>query len=307
MNIFFLFEREYERAPVESIWELKLPVESIKRNLEEICSIHYRSNLWIYTQLKRYEEDLGVRLFRKDSAGCGKDSFYLSIHDRMLTFSQKLHLYVSDKIKAANGAYDKIVNELGGAGGRVRLFLDAGSTIYHLTNILAESSWRDGVRYSICTHNLGALKRLLEPNVNYDRLEVSVPKGRLDPVTYTILGDPAELGASGAYDYVIMGTSYILDGRLYVESVAETEIKAAILKSLAGQKVLLLTKHEFTDQPLPALRPYGSLSDCDFVIVPKHLNPDGVRKQYETVFERYEPMFEPEIIHWNYSILKVRR
>lgn len=307
MNIFFLFEREYERAPVESIWELKLPVESIKRNLEEICSIHYRSNLWIYTQLKRYEEDLGVRLFRKDSTGCGKDSFYLSIHDRMLTFSQKLHLYVSDKIKVANGVYDKIVNELSGAGGRVRLFLDAGSTIYHLTNILAERSWRDGVRYSICTHNLGALKRLLDPNVNYDRLEVSVPKGRLDPVTYTILGDPAELGAAGAYDYVIMGTSYILDGRLYVESAAETEVKTAILKSLTGQKVLLLTKHEFTDQPLPALRPYGSLSDCDFVIVPKHINPNGVRKQYEAVFERYEPMFDPEIIHWNYSILKVRR
>jgi DeoR/GlpR family transcriptional regulator of sugar metabolism len=309
MNIFFLFEREYERSDLESIWELRLPVERVKKELEEICSIHYRSNLWIYTQLRRYEEDLGAQLFRKDSTGCPRGSFHLSICDRMLTFAQKQHLYVSDKIKVANGAYDKITNEAADGRGQVRIFLGAGSTIYHLANILAERSWPDtpgGLRYRICTHNLGALRRLLEPAVNYDRLEITLPQGTVDPVTYAILGDPAEL-AGQAFDYLIMGTSYILDGRLYVESAAESVLKAALLRRLEGQKILLLTKHEFTDQPLPGLRSYGSLTDYDFVIVPKHPGQGAASKKYESIFEGYESLFEPEIIHWNYTIFKVRK
>lgn len=309
MNIFFLFEREYERSGLESIWELRLPVERVKKELEEICSIHYRSNQWIYTQLRRYEEELGSQLFRRDSAGCGKGSFYLSICDRMLTFSQKQHLYVSDKIKVANGAYDKITNEAGDGRGRVRVFLGAGSTIYHLANILAERSCPGtpgGLAYSISTHNLGALRRLLEPGVNYQLLEVTLPPGTVEPVTYAILGDPAQF-AGQVFDYVIMGTSYVVDGQLYVESAAETELKAALLHRLEGQKILLLTKHEFTDQPLPALRSYGSLIDYDFVIVPRHPEKGAPSKKYETIFEAHASLFEPEIIHWNYAILRVRK
>lgn len=308
MNIFFLFEREYEKSDVEAIWELRLPIERVKSELAEISSIHYRSNLWIYTQLRRYEEDLGARLFRRDSTGCRRGSFFLSICDRMLTFSQKQHLYVSDKIKVANGAFDKITNEAAGNQGPVRVYLGAGSTIYHLANILAERSGPEGgLRYSVCTHNLGALRRLLEPGVNYGRLEITVPRGRVDPVTYAVLGDPAEYARSGGFDYVIMGTSYVLDGRLYVESAVESEVKATLLRQLQGTKILLLTKHEFTDQPLPGLRPYGALSDYDFLIVPRHAAAPGASKKHEAIYERYESLFSPEIIHWNYTILKVRR
>jgi len=310
MNIFFLFEREYERSSAESIWELHLPIESVKQELAEICSIHYRSNLWINAQLRRYEEELGAQLFRRDSAGCRKGSFQLSICDRMLTFAQKQHLYVSDKIKVANGAFDKITNEAGDGRGPVRVYLGAGSTIYHLANILAERSAAEapgGLRYDICTHNLGALRRLLEPGVDYGRLEIAVPRGRVDPVTYAVLGESAEYARAGRFDYVIMGTSYVLEGQLYVESEQESAIKTTLLRELEGQKILLLTKHEFTDQPLPALRPYGSLSDYDFVIVPRHSGAAGARKKYESIYERYEPLFSPEIIHWNYTILRVRK
>jgi hypothetical protein len=250
---------------------------------------------------------LGAQLFRKDSTGCSKGSFYLSICDRMLTFSQKQHLYSSDKIKAANGAHDKITNEA--ADRRVQVFLGAGSTIYHLANILAERSFLDppgGPRYSIRTHNLGALKRLLEPAVNHERLGITLPEGKVDPVTYSILSDPAGL-AGQVFDYLIMGTSYILDGRLYVESAAETDLNAALLQRLGGQKILLLTKHELTDQPLPGLRPFGALGDYNFVIVPRHSGPGGPSKKYETIFEGYQSLFQPEIIHWNYSILKIRK
>jgi len=308
MNIFFLFEREYERSQVESIWELRLPIERVKKELEELAAVHYLSNSWIYTQLRRYEEELGAQLFRKDSSGCGPGSFYLSICDRMLTFSQKQHLYVSDKIKVANGAYDKITNEA--AERSVRVFLGAGSTLYHLANIMAERSCQQppaGPRCSIRTHNLGALRRLLEPAVNHERLAISLPEGRVDPVTYAVLSEPAGLAAQD-FDYLIMGTSFILEERLYVESAADTELNAAFLRRFGGQRILLLTKHEFTDQERPGLKPFGRLADYDCGIVPRHSAPGGgPGKKYEAVFEGYQGRFQPEIIHWNYSILRIRK
>ncbi len=306
INVFFLFEKEYERSQVESILEIKLPIEHIKKELGEISSVHYRSNQWICTQLRRYEEDLGVQLFRKDRTGCKKGSFYLSINDEMLKFYQKQHLYVSDKIKVANGVYDKIINEtVGKKSNEVRIFLGAGSTIFHVANILAEKALEDPVKYVIYTHNLGVLKRLLEPAVDYRKIDVFTPKGQVDPVTYTILGEVDEIDSSIPFDYVIMGTSYILDGRLYVESRKETEIKGVVLSRLRGEKILVLTKHEFTDQPLKGLESYGLLQEYDYVVVPKHSNECEIKKKYERIFEQYQKLFLPEIISWNYTILKV--
>lgn len=306
MNIFFLFERKYEQSNVESIWDIKLPIEDIKNELEEICSVHYRSNLWIYTQLRRYEEDLGVQLFRKDSAGCKKGSFYLSINDNMVEFYQKQHLYVSDKIKVANGIFDKITNEAKlRQAGTVRIFLGAGSTIFHLANILAERASHYSIKFSIYTHNLGVLKRLLEAGVDLENIDVFTTKGQIDPVTYTILGQLDEVDSTIPFDYVIMGTSYVIEGLLYVESGKETGIKDAILHRVEGEKILVLTKHEFTDQPIQGLRPYGAIGDFDSVVVPVHSISNDAKKKHDMVFEHYRNLFEPEIIHWNYMILKV--
>ena len=306
MNIFFLFERKYEQSNVESIWDIKLPIEDIKNELEEICSVHYRSNLWIYTQLRRYEEDLGVQLFRKDSMGCKKGSFYLSINDNMVEFYQKQHLYVSDKIKVANGVFEKIINEARSRqAGTVRIFLGAGSTIFHLANILAERASHYPIKFSIYTHNLGVLKRLLEAGVDLKNIDVFTTKGQIDPVTYTILGQLDEIDSRIPFDYVIMGTSYVVEGLLYVESRKETGIKDAILHRVEGEKILVLTKHEFTDQPIQGLQPYGAIRDYDTVVVPMQSIADDAKKKHDTIFEHYRSLFEPEIIHWNYMILKV--
>jgi DeoR/GlpR family transcriptional regulator of sugar metabolism len=308
MNIFFLFERKYEQSAVESIWTLKLPIEEIKGELEEICSIHYRSNLWIYTQLRRYEEDLGVRLFRKDSTGCRKGSFFLSISENLVEFYQKQHLYVSDKIKVANGVFDKIVNEAQLTNSsEVRIYLGAGSTIFHLANILAERASRYPLKFRIYTHNLGVLKRLLEADVDLKNIDVFTPRGQIDPVTYTILGRLDEADTAVPYDYVIMGTSYINNELLYVESRKETLIKDAILHQMQGKKILVLTKHELIDQPVEGLPSYGSIRDYDSVIVPAHNNADNPKKSYDLAFENYRNLFEPEILHWNYVILKVQK
>ena len=308
MNIFFLFEEEYERSDVESIWDIRIPIEEIKKYLEENYSAIYRSNLWIYTQLRRYEEELGVRLFRKDSAGRKDGSFCLSICDRMLRFYQKQHLHVSKKLKVANAVYDKIINDSAVKKNRpIKILLGAGSTIFHLANILAERSWQDPLKYSIYTHNLGSLKRLVEPSVNYNNIEVFTPTGRVDPVTYTIIGQTNELYESTSFDYIVMGTSWVLDGKLFNESSEEAVIKSAVLKRARGEKILLLTKHEFTDQKLPGLTPYGSLLDYDFVVVPRLNKRPEFKKKYDIIFDGYQDLFTPEIIHWNYPILKIRK
>jgi len=129
--------------------------------------------------------------------------------------------------------------------------------------------------------------------------------GQIDPVTYTILGQLDEVDSAIHFDYVIMGTSYILEKQLYVESREEAEIKSAILHRAKGEKILVLTKHEFTDHPIEGLQPYGSIGDYEYVIVPVHGNEGEAEKSYERIFAQYRSLFEPEIIHWNYTILKV--
>lgn len=308
MRIFFMFEEEYENQDVESIWDIKIPIERIKDYLKDTCNVTYRSNLWVYTQLKRYEEELGVRLFKKEAADNGE--FYLSIYDKMLKFYQKQHLYVSKKIKVANAVYDKIKNDFNAQqekGRRIKILLGAGSTIYHLANIIADKSWNDPIHYSIYTHNLGSLKRLLEPSVNYNTIEVFTPSGKIDPVTYTIIGNPDFLCDAGAYDYIAMGTSYVFNGELFVESKQESTIKNAILKRAEGTKLLILTKHEFTDKKPEGLSSYGYLSDYDYIVVPRISTSGEIRKKYDEIFETYGNIFKPEILHWNYSILKVIR
>jgi len=308
MNIFFLFERKYEQSTADSVWDIKLPIEEIKSELEEICSIHYRSNLWIYTQLRRYEEELGVQLFRKDSAGCNKGSFYLSINDKMVQFYQKQHLYVSDKIKVANGVFDKIINESKmRQATAAKIYLGAGSTIYHIANILIERASDCPLRFGLYTHNLGVLKRLLEAGVDLNNIDVFTAKGQIDPVTYTILGQVEEIDFEIPFDYVIMGTSYVIGGSLYIESEKESGIKEAILHQAKGEKMLVLTKHEFTERSTRGLIPYGKLQDFDSVIAPVHGTYGNADKTHDLIFERYRNLFEPQIMHWNYVIYKVQR
>ncbi|MEW5816562.1 MAG: DeoR family transcriptional regulator [Spirochaetota bacterium] len=307
MSIFYLFEEEYERSNFESIWDIKIPIESVKSYLKKKYQASYRSNLWVYTQLKRYEDELGVKLFRKESDDLKKGNFLLSINDKMIKFYQKQHLYVTQKIKVANGVYDKIKNDIAERklNRPVKILLGAGSTIFHLANIIAERSWEDCQKYSIYTHNLGSLRRLLEPTVNYNNIEVFTPSGKIDPVTYTIIGRKNDLYLSTDFDYIVKGTSFVQDGKLYVESPEEGEQIGVILKQCRGEKILVLTKHEFTDHPLKGLVSYGNLRDCDYIVVPRFNAQSSIKKKSDEIFEQYQNMFSPEIIHWNYIILKV--
>lgn len=307
MKIFYLFSEEHEHSDKESIWDLELPMETVRQYLATEHGVSYRSNQWIYTQLRRYEQEVGVSLFRKIPDGSG-DSFRLALHAPMPRFYQKRHLYVTQRIKVANGAYDKILHEVGARGldRPVRTLLGAGSTVFHLANILAEKSWQDPTRYAIYTHNVGSLQSLLNHRVNYDRISVCVLNGTIDPITYTIVGPDASAFTSVDLDFVVQGTSVIHDGLLYVESEEEFKVKSAILHECSGTKILVLTKHEFRSEPLAGASPFGSLTDYDYVVVPRSsAGEDRPRKRYDEEYESYQSRFEPEIMNWNYTILKV--
>jgi len=307
MKIFFLFSDEQEHTSAESIWDLELPMEQIRQHLLTTHGVSYRSNQWIFTQLRRYEQEVGVELFRK-VPGRSRDEFRLAIHQPMRSFHQKRHLYVTQKIKVANGVYDKIRNEAARREIRrpVRILLGAGSTVYHLATILAEKSWDDENAYSVCTHNVGSLQTLLNHNVNYDRISVSLLNGTIDPITYTIVGQNIRQFMEIDFDFIVQGTSVVCDGKLYIESSEERAVKEAILSNCRGTKILVVTKHEFRSRPLADAEPYGTLSDYDYVVVPRSTQRHELpSKEYDRLFEQYGEWFEPEIVNWNYTILRV--
>ncbi len=307
MHVFFFFSDEQDHTAAESIWDLEVPMERIRQHLAATTGASYRSNQWIYTQLRRYEQEVGAELFSK-LPGRSRDEFRLAIHHPMRSFHQKRHLYVTQKIKVANGVYDKIRNEISrrNIDRPVRILLGAGSTVYHLANILAEKSWEDETSYSVYTHNVGSLQTLLNHNVNYNRISVTVLNGTIDPVTYTIIGSDVSQFTSQEFDFIVQGTSVVHDGKLYIESAEERLAKESILMQCSGTKILVATKHEFRGEPLPGVQPYGELSDYDFVVVPRSSSTgERFEKEYDRVFDRYAHLFEPEIMNWNYTILRV--
>jgi DeoR/GlpR family transcriptional regulator of sugar metabolism len=307
MNVFFFFSEEQDHTAAESIWELEVPMERIRQYLMTKTGATYRSNQWIYTQLRRYEQEVGVQLFRK-LPGTSRDEFTLAIHRPMRSFHQKRHLYVTQKIKVANGVYDKIRNEVARRQIRrpVRILLGAGSTVYHLASILAEKSWQDETEYSVYTHNVGSLQTLLNHNVNYNRISVTVLNGTIDPVTYTIIGSDLSQFTEQEFDFVVQGTSVIHDGKLYIESAEERIAKEVLVRKCHGTKILVATKHEFRGEPIQDVPPYGSISDYDFVVVPRSSSTgERFEKEYDRIFDSYAHLFEPEIMNWNYTILRV--
>ena len=307
MNIYGLFSDEYESTPVKSIWEISLDVKTIIERLEKKYDVTYSSEIWVWTQLKRYEQDLGVKLFRKIKADDGENNFSVALNYPYLNFFQKKHLFVNEKIKVANGIYDKIIESIRFTNKNkpINIFLGAGTLCYHLATIIAGSEELAERKVSIFTNNLGALTKLITPGECNPNMEIIIPEGRIDQVTYTITGSN-ETMTENNFDYIIQGTSCVCDGELYIESTEEQIRKKAILKKTSGMKILALTKKEFSAKPIENSIPYGNVSDYDYLIVPKKGSSSEVKKKYEELFETLSLKLTPEIINWNYEIYKVK-
>jgi len=306
MNVFALFSEEYEKSIHESIWDIVIPIEHVIEYLKEKCEVDYKSSLWLWTQMKRYEEDLGVRLFRKVKEN-NKD-FSIAIYYPFKNFFQKQHLYVTEKIKVANGVYDLLQNAaaLEDRQDRLSIILGAGTLCYHLSAIFAERSWSNKKKYLIHTNNLGALEQLIVPGINNENIRISVPEGAVDPVTQTIIGENNAIYGNSEFDFIIQGTSYVYRNCLYIESVDESLRKREILKKTKGKKILVLTKHEFTDKLPEGMNMFGRISDYDYVVVPKKSTDSSIKKKSERVFEGCSNLFIPKIINWNYEILEIK-
>lgn len=307
MGVLYLFSDVFEGSSAESILDVSIPIAQVRSHLRERFGVEYSSNQWIFTQLRRYEEEVGATLFKKTAARSSNE-FHVALNPNMVEFAQKQHLHVPQKIKVAAGAYDKITMSITDAmrDRPVRVFLGAGSTVYHLSQIFADRTGPEVPRFQLFTHNAGSIQMLLSGDVDFERLSVVVIGGTLDPVTRTILGSGPAALPEHAYDFIVQGTSCVHDGRLYIESEPERALKSAILHQCTGCKILVVTKHEFSAHALPGVESYGAITDYDYVIVPRSIH-DRPQKKYEREFAAYEHLFEPEILNWNYSILKLKR
>ncbi|HOX33535.1 MAG TPA: hypothetical protein PLB91_14485 [Spirochaetales bacterium] len=313
--LFILFSEEYDRSSADSILDLDLPLSAVRDHLRERFGITYTSDTWIGTQLRKFEEEEGVPLFRK-SEGPGGES-RLGIAREMRSYSQKRHLYVTQKIKVANAVLDLVTNEgRGASGGSVGILLGAGSTVTRIAEALAElvrprrSEGRQRAegerRWLVATHNLGALQALGSSSCR-GGMELLVPEGRVDPATYAILGRNEELYRRLELDWSVEGTSFLHAGRLFVESAEEARVKSAILRDCPGRKVLVLTGHEAVESPPAGLEPFGSVSEYDFVVLPRAPLEGRARSRFYLAMEELRAFLEPWVLNWNYEVLRVRR
>jgi DeoR/GlpR family transcriptional regulator of sugar metabolism len=307
--LFVFFSEEYDRRGLASILDIELPLKDVRRYLRERFGIDYTSDSWICTQLGKYEEEIGVALFRKRDA---PEGFLLGIARDMRTYFQKQHLYVTQKIKVANGVLELIRNEPKGKTGPISILLGAGSTVTRIAEALAEGigaatgnisrgPWR------VATHNLGVIHALGRPGPLSSHIELTVPEGRVDPVTNLILGKNEDFYSRLCLDWVVEGTSFLKDGELFVESAEETTVKSAILHRCAGRKILVLTGHEAVAALPEQLKPFGLVDDYDYVVLPRVSFENALPSRFDQAFGPVRELFETLVLTWNYEILKAKR
>jgi len=310
MALFVFFSGEYDRQPHESILDIVLPISRVKEYLESRFQVSYSGYSWILTQIRNYEEEIGFRLFEKVPSD--SDSYSLRLYPSMIAFSQKRHLYITQKIKVSNALYDMITHlvetrpAFSGPPRPVSLLIDAGSMVYHLADIIAEHTADSPIEYEIYTHNIPVIQRFLEPHVNTGKVRIHTPRGTVDPITNSILGDNAALYGEVAFDMVIQGVSFLYEGAVWVEQPAESLVKQQILRETRGLKVLILTGHEVrSESPRETHPPFGRLTDFDRLVIPH--NTEGKIKNLNKMLDSHADILEPLILNWNYRILKIRK
>jgi hypothetical protein len=306
-NIFSLFSERYDSTDEKSIFDLSIPISEVQTYLEERCNVKYTSCTWIYTQIKRYEDILGVHLFKKINSNDDPESFSLAIYEGMTSYTQFQHLYLTHKLKIANGIYDQIKNstEMWKKNNSLKILLGSGTNIYHLGNIIADRANEEKIHYHLYTHNLGVIINLMEPENISDYITLYTPAGMIDTIGNTIVGDDNNFYLSTEFDFIIQSTNTIYENKLYVHTKEESDRKRVILERCRGVKILALVMDEFKTSLDESMFCYGKLSDNDYVIVPKTRSKR--ESEYETMLKKMDDFMTPEIVHWNYVIYKIKK
>lgn len=307
--IFILFSEEYDRRGVDSILDIEIPLCEVRHYLLARFGIDYTSDSWIWTQLSKYEEEVAVPLFRKHE---GSEGLALGIARDMSTYFQKQHLYVTQKIKVANGVLELMRNEPGAGKGPPSILLGAGSTVTRIAEALADSLVQDPSTaqatgpWRVATHNLGVIQILGRAGPLSGMVELTVPGGRVDPVTNLILGRNGDYYSSLALDWIVEGTSFLRDGSLYVESAGESLVKSAILHGCSGRKILVLTGHEAVAEVPGDPAAFGRIDEYDYVVLPRVSRELAQPSRFDLAFGALRKGCEPLILTWNYEILRTK-
>lgn len=304
-QILVLFSEEYERTEANFIADIVLPMARIRDFLTRKVGISYSSDTWIVTQIHKYEDDIGMVLFRKTNLPEGPA---LSLCRDLETYLQKRHLYVTQKIRAANGAYDLFLNSVGeeGRAEPLRVLLGAGSTVTRVAEIIAQNLAGSSLRWEIRTHNLGVVEALGKAGKPGDKVRIIVPGGRFDPATHLLLGDDLSLYTDCAFDFIVQGTSFLSGGELYVERSEETKIKSLILRQCRGRKILLLTGHEAAARPPSDNLPFGSVREYDYIIHPSLPPSSAAVSRLNRELNLEEAGLSVMIRNWSYVILATK-
>ncbi len=301
--LFILFSEEYDRSEADSITDITIPMLAVRDYIRLKTGIDYSNDAWITTQIHKYEEELGIELFRKTQEG--KDSM-LGLCTDITTYEQKRHLYITQKIRTANGVFDLIRNSLDEPipDQPVSILLEAGSTVTRVAEIIAQNLSTLPLRWDIFTNNLGVIECLGKTGLAFSKVTLSVPSGRFNPATNLILGSDLELFSGRKFDWIIQGTSFLSHGKLFVERSDEAWLKSRILHECRGRKVLILTGHEATPHPKSGVETFGSVDDYDYIIHPALPQESAAaRRLWAELSGQGLPALSVMIRNWSYQIM----
>ena len=298
--IFQLFWAEAHSLGKSSIHSIDIPLDRMREELAARSGTPRQNSKWISTQVRKYEEREGVRLFDRTKDAQGNEA--LRVTQELLTFVQKRHLHRPEKIRLANGVADFLEGEIVDVDRRARLFLGAGTTVAHLAEVLQNRAAESDLLLDVTTHNMGVIEVLTHPNRVGERIRLTIEQGRFDPVTYAILPLEGRTG-DNEFDLVVQGASAVYDGLVYIESKQKLPCKRAVLTSHGGIKLLVLTLHEFFTEPPQEMHPFGSLKEFDVIVVPRVKRPLENQAQGMSYFENPSSGFGPSITGWHYQIL----
>lgn len=299
--VFSVFSQRYERSSVDSIYDLKIPVAEIRRQLSEQYETEYHNDWWIMTQLHRYERETGTRLFERVDADLDPDSITLAIYKEIDGYRQLHHLFTNQKIRIANGVLGIINNTVVDSIEPTTLFLGSGSIPATLADVLIRQVAEHGRRYHVYSHNLAVQEKFLAAHIDADRLEFFAIGGRIDPTMYISMTDDVVSSVHRPLDFVVQSTNAISDGLLYVSDEGEAELKGRILHDLPGTKILMVVKDEFGREA--SGKPYGSLHDYDYIVTVPSKN--GTSRRADRYLLEQGEVFQPHIVHWSYHVYRV--
>ncbi|NOY08832.1 MAG: hypothetical protein GXP33_08310, partial [Spirochaetes bacterium] len=304
--ILFIFSEEYEEGNVDTIWDIKIPIEKLRYLLKRKYKVNYTSNSWISHQIRRYENKIGSKLFLIEKSNTEENKPLIALYGLMNAFDQNHHIYITYKIKIANGVYALVQNHI--KNNRIErplnILLGSGNNPYFFANIIAGKSWQKDDKYNIYTHNIGIIKRFCNSHVNSENIRLFSPAGRVDQKKNTIMGSDNELYLSVDFDFIIQSTHGLYNGTLYVETEEESIRKRTILEKCRGIRVLMLVMDELIDTPVPNMVSFGSIESYNYVVIPR--TRSNRIKKHDARFNEYKKILEPEIINWNYCIYRLK-